>query len=244
MERGETITDLSPGQPVLARNDFGDVRARFGGYEGKLEVLAVLQQFASEGAPLEVKLHDADGAMLVDVGYQDDNGERITRHTEGQRRRVDLVLLVPEGSSLDVQTSKGLVQLRGLHSDVRARTDAGEIQVRSIKGNVDVASQSGQLFVALPASENVETQRIGSESGDVRLMLSEDGHFRIETRGDGLISTEFPIEISTTEDGERAARIEAGKGITPVAVRAGRGHLRIERKPSAQLAADFSGEGS
>jgi hypothetical protein len=244
LDRSEQVLRLGSGQRVIARNDFGDVRARFGGYAGDLEILAVLQQFANEGAKLEVQTHAEGETLVVDVGYADAAGERITRRTAGQRRRVDLVLLVPEKSPLEVVTSHGLIQLRGLNSDVTARSDSGEIQFRSIRGNVDVATGSGEILAALPAQERAQIQRIRTDTGDLRLMVAEDGHFSIDASGDGLISTEFPLRFDAAADGVRQAHVVVGKGVTPVAVHVGSGHLRIERKPSAQLAADYSGDES
>jgi DUF4097 and DUF4098 domain-containing protein YvlB len=244
VERSEQVLRLGGGQRVIARNDFGDVRARFGGYVGDLEILAVLQQFANEGPKLDVQTRTEGETLIVDVGYANAAGERVTKRTPGQRRRVDLVLLVPEKSPLDVVTSHGLIQLRGLTSDVTARSESGEIQLRSIRGNIDVATGSGEILAALPAQEREQVQRIRTESGDLRLIVAEDGHFRIDSTGDGLVSTEFPLRFDTGVDGVRQSHVVVGKGVTPVAVHAGSGHLRIERKPSAQLAADHSGDES
>lgn len=56
IERREQLATVQPGSLVTVHNSFGDVRARFGGYAGVVEVQAVIQQFAAEGPALRVKV--------------------------------------------------------------------------------------------------------------------------------------------------------------------------------------------
>lgn len=243
-ERSEQQLMLAPGTRVLVRNGFGDVRARFGGSEGALELRNILQQFADEGAPLEVVHSLREGVLEIAVGFRDADGRLVERRVDGQLKRADLVLFVPEGAPMEVHTEDGFIQLRGLRSDVLARSQAGDIQIRSIRGDVDVATGRGEVLAALLALDRPGTQRITAGRGDVLLFLPEDGNFAIESVGDGLVSTEFSLRFERSKRGQRTALALVGKGTTPVRIDAGSGHVRLVRRPSPRLAAQPAEKGA
>jgi len=243
-ERNELPLQLAQGTRVVVRNGFGDIRARFGGYEGVLELRSILQQFADEGAPLEVVHSLRDGVLEIAVGFRDGEGRLIEQRSEGQLKRADLVLFVPEGAPLETQTIDGLIQLRGLRSDVRARTRDGDIQIRSIRGDVEVATSTGDVLAALLALDRFSEQRLKAVRGDVQIYLPEEGNFAVETVGDGLVSTEFSLRFERGGQRERKGLVMVGKGTTPVRIEADVGHVRLDRRPSPRLAARPDGEGA
>lgn len=240
LEHDNGILRLAPGQNVIVNNGYGDVRVRYGGSEGDLEFFAALQQFDREGAPLQVERTTTADAVTFDVYTLGEDGKRVLQRQPEQRKRADLVLLLPQGAALNVQTDHGLIQVRGVRSDVRARTRSGNIQARSIRGDIDLESGSGNVLVALPAEVRSGPQRIAAGTGTLRLLLAEDGDFSVRAQGDGPITTEFPLRFERDSQGARIGVTTHGKGSTPVEVRYGQGMLHLERKPSARQAGSAS----
>ncbi len=239
IERREQFATLAPGTTVFVSNEFGDVRARFGGYDGVVEVRAVLQQFASEGPNLEVELVPSAAGLRVTVGDRPAGAKILrTERQPGQKKRADLVLFVPKGVHLSVATTDGEIQARGLRSDLRARSLSGAIEARSIRGDLDLASASGAIFAAPESLDRRTVQRFASESGRITLRLPERGHFscRAETRG--WLSTDFTLAIESdpAEPAAKRALATIGKGTTPLEVHSGVGHVRLKRRPSAEEA--------
>ena len=239
IERREQFSTLEPGTTVFVRNEFGDVRARFGGYDGVVEVRAVLQQFASEGERLEVELEASTAGLLVTVGDRPAGAKMLrTERQPGQKKRVDLVLFVPKGVHLTVATTDGEIEARGLRSDLRARSLSGAIEARSIHGDLDLASGSGKIFAAPESLDHQTVQRFASESGDITLRLAEQGHFSCRATTRGWLSTDFTlaIESNPAEPAAKRALATIGKGTTPLEVQSRVGHLRLTRRPSAEEA--------
>ena len=240
IERTVDMLHVEPGQRLHLSNAFGDVRLRYGGDSGDLELRSALQQFAHEGAPLQVR-HTSEGDTLhIVVDYDGGDGRRIAQRQPGQKRRVDLAVLVPKGVDLDVDTTDGLIELRGLRSNARVRTIDGDIRLRQIQGDLDLETVNGRILAPLRPEPRTNPQRFATSRGVIRLLLNEDGHYATRIHGDGVISTEFPLRFSHGEKNERLATTRYGKGTTPVEIFVGDGELQLDRKPSATLAADYS----
>jgi hypothetical protein len=143
LERVSWVGEVGDGQRITVRNPFGDVRARFGGYTGQVELLANVQHFADEGGRLELDTAAVPTGLVVTVGYRTDTGALALVRDPAQKKRVDLVIYVPEGATLSVSTDDGLIDMRGLRSDVRGRSVAGAIRVRKVDGTLDLSTSTG-----------------------------------------------------------------------------------------------------
>jgi hypothetical protein len=236
VERPELAATVPPGTTVVVRNPFGDVRARFGGYEGRVEVLATLQQFADEGPRLELAATPEGDELRLVAGVRSAADEAPGGVPQpGQRKRADLVVFVPAGVHLRAETGSGLLQVRGLRGNLQGRTGSGPIEVRTTRGDVDLESDSGQLLVALEPLARSEPQRLASRSGGVWVILVEDGGYALEAETRGPVSTDFSLAIEDRPDGSRHARALLGDGAMAVRVASG-GPLRIGRRFSPELA--------
>ncbi|MCP4899089.1 MAG: hypothetical protein GY906_19140, partial [bacterium] len=64
------LGSVAEGGTFTVTNRFGDIRARFGGYEGKVEVIAMVQDFATEEPPLMLETAESKLGAEVTVGYR------------------------------------------------------------------------------------------------------------------------------------------------------------------------------
>ena len=116
----EWLETVRPGQAVRVMNLFGNVHARFGGYEGQVEILAAVQRLETDLPELQVRVSHSEQALDISVGTVDAADEKIET-----RDRVDLVVFVPQGSPLDVRTEDGLIDAKKLKSEVVASSRTG-----------------------------------------------------------------------------------------------------------------------
>ena len=112
------------GETVRIHNGFGDVRARFGGYDGEVEVLATAQHFDDEGPRLGLRATASESGPVVTVGFENADGWRLERDP-AQKKRIDLVVFIPAQARLDVLTDHGLIEIKGTKSPVTATSCAG-----------------------------------------------------------------------------------------------------------------------
>ena len=239
------IGTVVEGETVSVSNPFGDLRAKFGGYEGKVEIFATAQQFPGEGAPLELEGRQLDGGGVeVSVG-----GEQ-TAPIPGHRKRVDLVVFVPHGATLRASTHNGLIQAKGLHGDVHATSEGGDLYAREVEGDLTMSTGSGDVLVVLrprgsahsqsahsqsAQSQATARQVFSSKSGDVTLYASEECHLAVDLVTSGLLSTDFTTRITKAASVKRG-EAQLGKALTAVSLTSETGHLRLVRLPLAQEA--------
>lgn len=246
LERQENLHQVPAGSTVKVANAFGDVRLRFGGYEGQVEVRAVLQQFSSEGPPLALHSKGVDGGVEIEVGMQAaDAGSWIVEPVKGQRKRADLVIFVPQGVAVEVGTGGGQIDARGLKSDLEARTASGAIYARSISGDLDLSSDSGAIVAVPEARAREHVQRLTSRSGDLTVYLFEQGSFAVDARTAGRLTTDFSltVEEDAANPRRKLGKAIVGSGGTPIQLDSATGEVRLLLKPSAERAAPDGDEG-
>lgn len=237
IERVSRVATVAEGLGVIVLNRFGDVRARFGGYEGHLEVFANVQQFADEGPRLAVEARETPAGVEVRVGYPaGESGELVTAPEPGWRKRADMVVWVPRGAPLSVTTGDGLVDVRGLESDVRAATAGGAISARKMLGDLDFRSASGDLLVVLESWSPARRHSFASETGDLSVVLGEEADTSISVATSGLISTDISLRLDYRADRIPVRRAEAllGEGSGTISISSGDGHVRLIRLPLAR----------
>lgn len=247
VENVSWLGSVEDGRSVVVSNGFGDVRARFGGHDGQVEIFATLQHFAAEGPRLTVAAKESPAGVEVSVGYRvEQDGAWVTAPQPGQKKRADVVVFVPQGAPLAASTGHGLIEVDGTKSDVRATTVSGEIQVRKVDGDLDLTTDSGAILAALGAREAGRRQSLISGSGDLTVVLSEDANLTVRVATGGLISTDFSLRIERRENSRAIKQGEAviGKGTTELVMSSESGHLRLVRQPVARKARARPREGS
>ncbi len=239
IERVSWIGNAGEGGGVTVVNRFGDLRARFGGYEGQVEVFANVQHFDSEGPRLVVETVESAGGVEVTVGYRAAEGaELVTRRDPRHKKRADMVLYVPLGARLDASTDQGLIDVRGIKGDVRARTAAGEIKARKVDGELDFETGDGDILALLEQWDSERRHSFVSSSGDQWLYFGGEINAGLQVATSGLLSTDFSLEVDYQADRRPIKRAQGmvGKGSTVVTASSLDGHVRLIRRPLARKA--------
>ena len=238
LERVSWLGEVDEGQHITVRNPFGDVRARFGGYAGQVELLANVQHFSDEGARLEVDTAVVPTGLVVTVGYRTSTGALALVRDAAEKKRVDLVIYVPQDVPLSVMTDAGLIDVRGLRSDVRGRSAGGAIRARGVDGTLDLATSTGDLVTLLETWYTARHHRLVTEHGPLSVVFGGEINAAIRASTSGLISTDFSMELDYQADRRpvRQGEVFEGKGSSSVMVRSTDGRVRLTRKPLAREA--------
>jgi hypothetical protein len=239
IERVSWVGTVAAGGGVVVRNRFGDVRARFGGYEGRVELLGNAQQFANEGARLTVVTEETPAGIEMTVGTRStETGELVATPVPGQMKRADIVVYVPRGAPLSIATADGLVDVRGLQSDVRASTSSGEIKARKVAGALDFQTASGELLVVLAAWDTPREHALASRSGDLSVVFGGEVDAVVHVATSGLISTDLSMEIDYQAGRRpiRRGRALVGAGSSTVSISSDEGDVVLTRLPLARKA--------
>ncbi len=138
-----------PGSAIRVDNAFGDVRLRHGGSEGNLEVAAILQQLSIDGSKLVLSVDVTDDAAVVTIVRYDHEGNPAPQAPRGDKARADLAIMVPEGFPIRVETDNGLIEARGVRTDIDLNTSGGTIRVAQHHGGINARSEGGTMEITL-----------------------------------------------------------------------------------------------
>jgi hypothetical protein len=178
---------LPDGQPIRVDNAYGSIYIRFGGYEHQLDIRATIQQ-PQGAAEFAFQPGAKAGRFMVTPVLPE--GASLA---EGQR--IDLVLYVPKGHAVTARTGFGVVESRGVKSDLDLTTVSGEIAVRGTDGTVQAQTDDGRIEVTLEdGARPGSMQRIASRTGIVAVNVSDklDAEVRLST------SQQFATDYSLT----------------------------------------------
>ena len=229
-QRRDDSFKLPAGQAIQVDNPYGSVYLRFGGYEHQLDIRSTVQQ--PDGAAVITFLPMArDGrfnvAPLLPEGVV---------LAEGQR--IDLVLYVPQAHPVTVRTAAGVIESRGVKSDIDLTTDSGEIAVRGTDGTVQARTGDGRIEVTLEdRARPGSVQRIVSRTGTVTVNVSDklDAEVRLSTSHQ--FSTDYSLAVEH-RDGQEPNKVatavvgapKSGKDKAQLVLESLVSEIRLQRK--------------
>ena len=222
-ESRQWLETLSPGAAVRVLNPLGSVHARFGGYAGQVEVLATLQYDAAQALRPEVSVTAEDAGLAVEA-HGAGSGPSV---------RADLVVFVPAGVTLNVETTHDAIDAKGLKGDLNASSVAGDITIRAVRGRVRAKTARGTLSATLETGATDRSQAFSTETGEIEIYLWEDAEQRVLVATSGEIGTDFSIDIEHfpgEEPGKRAVAVVGGGG-PEISLTSKRGRIRLLRLP-------------
>ncbi len=198
---------LPAGQAIQVDNVYGSVYLRFGGYEDQLDIRSTVQQ--PEGAAaIDFQPAARDGSFVAAPHLP--AGVALA---EGQR--IDLVLYVPKGHPVTVRSVFGVVESRGLKSDIDLATETGDIAVRGTEGTVQARTGEGRIEVTFEGTARPGSrQRLSSRTGNIAVIVSDklDAEVRLSTSQ--LFSTDYSLTIEHL-DGKEPNKIATAVVGTP-----------------------------
>jgi hypothetical protein len=218
--------NLPQGKALRIRNDLGDVRLRFGGYEHQLEVHSVAQ--APKGASFASwRFDEATGALeaaLIDA----------TPIVKGQR--IDVTVWIPKGHSVQIDTLAGLIEVRGLKSDVVVRSNSGAIAVRGIEGALDLQTGAGSIEASITEFNSPKLQRLVTSTGVITAAFAPKFVGDLTLATSGLFASEFSLIVSPQagQEPNKTATVRIGEGVSSISgnqfeIGSKRGEIRIYR---------------
>lgn len=154
--------DSGPEPRVRLTNAAGQVRVE--GVEGLDSVEYEVTKYAMGPDPAAAKREASD--VPVDLSRQDST---FVLETDGGRGTgADYALRVPAGSTLEVESGAGDVEVNGLSGELKVLAEAGDVTVRNAGSDVTVAAPRGDVVIDDVSTETGQVElEVGS--GDVAL---------------------------------------------------------------------------
>jgi DUF4097 and DUF4098 domain-containing protein YvlB len=180
---------------------------------------------------VEVTPIDDDAREVADSTTVRLDGHRLTIETPERRqilsikrRRINVTVTVPSGSSLTTRTASATVAATGRYATVEAHSASGTIDVDQVDGDVeahvasgDVTIGSGRAVSAHSASGDI---RIGHATGDVDIKCAS-GKIRVGVAEGSVRARTASGDISIEEARTGTVALEVASGDLRIGVRTG-----------------------
>ena len=217
MERDSWTGPISPGSTIRIDNPHGDIRLRHGGAEPNLEAAAVFQQLSIDGAKLVLDVAVDDDAVTVSILRLDTAGQPATA--------------IPRGVQVRAETGSGLLEARGVRSDVDLASGSGTIRAAENRGRIDARTERGVVEVTLIAHATRQPQQLTSVTGSITVFTPADNDLDVSMATSGTITTDFTLEITHDDLAEpnKTATARVGDGGPDLIMTSKRGDLALRR---------------
>lgn len=214
------------------------------GASGRVE--ARLTTKGVEIAPGEVEVIERQSGSRVEIEVRTPHTQGWNWHRQGTRN-ISLSLEIPANTHLTLHTGDGNVNANGISGDLRLETGDGNIIGHSLSGKVAVQTGDGNVrlqgrFEALAVStgdgnveitadagsQNVDTWRVKSGDGNVRLRVPPDLRAEVDaSTGDGHITSDLPVDTRGFSD-RRHLRGRLNGGGSLLTIRTGDGNIDLK----------------
>ena len=223
VERTTDTQVLAAKQPIRIDNPYGDVRVRFGGYESTLEWRTVAQNAA---ATHKIAVTSSNQTNFV-VSARLPEGIALAAD-----QRIEITAYVPQGHDLEILTEHGLIEVRGVQANVRARSATGNIAFRGIVGLIDIETGGGNIEGQIDPAAAGTRQRVSATTGNIVLGLVEGLNATLDMATSGVFATEFSVDIvpQPGQEPNKTARAVIGKPESNIEVVSKRGEIRLLRR--------------
>jgi hypothetical protein len=230
IERFRWSKDVGGEDPIHAlevANDYGDIRARFTG-EPTAEAVGVIQRLDPGPHGLGVTVERRGAVVSLTVAYPPGRLQDADPDPPKNRMdRLDLTVFVPAGVALSARTIRGIVETRGLESDVAAATRGGDISVITT-GAVHARTAEGQVAVLLRPGRATRPIVLESGSGTLSLTLFPNADLEVRAETAGIVSCDFPLKRLRLGDRTRLSGT-LGRGGRDVLIYSDTGNVEIRR---------------
>jgi hypothetical protein len=227
---------IDAGGRLRVLNPFGNVYARFGGYENEVEILGTIQRIDRELPELEVLFTRTEGQLEVVVrSVPRDEGDDATPPAEETERqdRADLVVFVPKDLTFEVRTEDGRIEVKGIKGDLEARSVKGDLWIRGVEGYVQAHTDRGRVTATLETGVTRVPQEISTTTGEIEVHLWEDAALNVSIATSAVISTDFSLQIEHRrfEEPNKLAVATVGAGGPQLKLHSKRGPIQLLRLP-------------
>lgn len=192
---------------------------------------------ATDTATTTVTLRPGPGDAareLVEQTTVEQRGDEIVvlapRHANTFFRRtpsMDVTVLVPTGSALDVRVGSGDLETRGELCEVRVKSGSGDVALDLVSGAIVVAAGSGDISLR----EGGGTTSLRTGSGDIAVQAVNDVATVATGSGDVQVrETRGRIEISSG-----SGDIQVADAYSDVSIKSGSGDQQVGRAQSGRI---------
>ena len=196
IEKIDMSEPIKPDTSVIVSNLYGDLRIRMikDADDNRLPLTAIIQHHADDAIRPRIR-YDINDSAVISVTYPGPAGAQPAMHsTTGPAPRVDIAVFIPQKSSIEAVTASGLIKIKGVKTNVRARSISGRIWISS-SSSIDARSERGDISVVIKKPRWRGDVTIETTAGTATIRLPRKINAIVDLQTSGTISTDYSLSI-------------------------------------------------
>lgn len=194
----------------------------------KAEVTKHLTKKELEKSVEEIMINiDSTGKTLSISDIEQKSEKGFNFRVDFGSGETNYTIYVPDGITIDVESTNGKVDLRDFSNDVSAELTNGNIKAKNVYGNLKLTLTNGNITAELDSTKGIDFE---TTNGNVKLDVGNafSGVFDLESRN-GKINRNN-IEFTNTTEKKNQFRGTLGNGDAAVKMRTTNGKITIDKK--------------
>jgi hypothetical protein len=145
-------------------------------------------------------------------------------------RLASLLLRVPDGVTLAIESRQGDVNVTGVSGPVRIALVQGDVRVFLQRSYAQARVGQGNVKIAMGATAWPGTLRLSTQRGDVELSVQETAPFAVHLHtGDGTLFTDFNLRGTSRGTSETIDGVVNRGSVQRIDVQTAKGSIRLLR---------------
>ena len=179
---------------VIVINPHGNITTR-NTKQGNIELSGIIQRVGPEAPTPEVKISDNDGITLIEVVYDKPTTDKYANRIG----RMDIGVYVPQGVTVDMETTFGDIKAKKHASNLVAASKSGKIKLAT-KGTIIASSDTGSINVNIlpwegrlfePAKKK-KVYEIHTKEGEIKTYFEADANLAITANSGKSVTSNVP----------------------------------------------------
>jgi len=215
---------VAEGATLRFAHTWGDVRVEAGETD-RIHVTALAQYHRDDPRVPSIRVSDGDaaGRLVVEFAHLE-----IAEDEAWAKRRIDVGLLVPLGLEIDIETDRGVIEVKKLEAPGRLASDRGDI-VYDGTGSVSARTERGSLRALLRQTGEGRSADLSTLTGDIWCILLEGAQADVTLETRGTVTTDYSVELDREAGSPlKKGRIRIGEGGAAITLTSHSGGVRLQ----------------
>jgi hypothetical protein len=215
---------VADGATLRFEHPWGDVRVE-ASQTDRVHVTALSQYHRDD--PRVPSIRFSEGGTTGELAVAFVEGD-VAEQEAWADRRIDVGLLVPSGVAIDVETDRGLIEVKKIEARSRLTSDSGDI-VYDGAGSLEARTERGSMRVLLRRTGDDRSAALSTLTGDIWCIFLEGAGADVTLETRGPVTTDYSVEIDRQPGSPlKKGRVRIGEGGSAVTLVSHSGGVRLQ----------------
>ncbi len=220
---------VGQGDVLNFKHYFGDVRVKAEDTD-RIQITAIAQYHKDDPRVPKIRIDTSSQKkstkqhkLSIEFPYYE-----LVEKAGWENRRIDVGIVVPQGMLVNVETKKGLIEVKQAEAAYELTSISGEI-IYEGTGDVTAHSERGNIFFKSVKTAKNHQISLSTLTGDIRLVLREGANAAIDLITRGPMTSDYSTKIvRKTGSPLKHGSIQVGGSGSDIELKSHSGGIRVQ----------------